>query len=101
VIENMSIQYYTLPQNTSGAVNIPIFNTPTPLAFITVTPGPGNDIVSVRANIGWQALTGRTTQVIFKIWRGVPGTGQIVCSVQDSAESSFDDRLLIPLQPSL
>jgi len=66
----MSIQYYTLPQNTSGAVNIPIFNTPTPLAFITVTPGPGNDIGSVRANIGWQALTGRTTQVIFKIWRG-------------------------------
>ena len=81
----MSIQYYTLPQNTSGAVNIPIFNTPTPLAFITVTPGPGNDIGSVRANIGWQALTGRTTQVIFKIWQVAPVTGTLISSADDSA----------------
>ena len=86
----MSIQYYTLPQNTSGAVNIPITNTPTPLVFLTVTPSSNNDLGTVRANIGWQALTG-TTPVIFKIWRGAPGTGQLVCSVQDSAESSFDN----------
>lgn len=86
----MSFQYYTLPQNTSGAVNIPIFNTPTPLAILTVAAGSGNDIATVRANIGWQAMN-EPTQVIFKIWRGAPVTGQLVCSVQDSAESSFDD----------
>jgi len=103
----MSFQY-TLPQNTSGAVNIPIFNTPTPLVVLTVTPGSGNDIGTVRANIGWEALSG-TTPVIFKIWLGAPGTGQLVCSVQDSAESSFDNRAttdfsgvvsgLVPNQP--
>lgn len=86
----MSIQYYTLPQNTSGSANIPILNTPTPLVILTVTPGSGNDIGTVRANIGWEALSG-TVQVIFKIWRGSPVTGQLVCSVQDSAERSFDN----------
>jgi len=86
----MSLQYYTLPQNTSGAANIPIYNTPTPLVILTVTPGSGNDIGTVRANIGWEALTG-TVQVIFKIWRGAPVSGQLVCSVQDSAERSFDN----------
>lgn len=86
----MSFQYYTLPQNTSEAANIPIFNTPTPLAILTVTPASGNDIGIVRANIGWHASNG-TARVIFKIWRGAPGTGQLVCSVEDSAEFFFDE----------
>ncbi|MDR3540210.1 MAG: hypothetical protein P4L69_04475 [Desulfosporosinus sp.] len=87
----MSYQFYTLPQNTSGAADIPIFNTPTPLASLTVTAGSGNDIATVRANIGWQAQpVTNLTQVLFKIWRGAPVTGQLVCSVQDSSESAFD-----------
>lgn len=104
----MSFQYYTLPQNTSGAVNIPIFNTPTPLAVLTVTPGSGNDIGTVRANIGWEVLS-RVTEVIFKIWRGAPGTGQLICSVQDSGENIADNLVttdfsgvvsgLVPNQP--
>lgn len=88
----MSYQFYTLPQNTSGAASIPIFNTPTSLASLTVAAGPGNDIATVRANIGWQAqVVQNVTQVLFKIWRGAPGTGELVCSVQDSAESLFDN----------
>ena len=86
----MSLQFYTLPLNTSGAAEIPIFNTPTPLASLTIVAGSGNDIATVRANIGWQARN-EPTQVLYKIWRGAPVTGQLVCSVQDSAESSFDN----------
>lgn len=37
-----------------------------------------------------QWLVGITPDVLFKIWRGAPVTGQLVCSVQDSAESFFD-----------
>jgi len=92
VIEEMSIQYYTLPQNTSGAANIPIFNTPTPLAALTVAPSSGNDIATVRANIGWQARS-RVANVIFRIWGSAPGAGQLVCSVQDSAEDPSDARV--------
>jgi hypothetical protein len=73
----MSMQYYTLPQNTSGAVDIPITNTLIPLAILTVTPSLGNNIGIVRANIGWQAMN-EPTRVIFKIWREAPGTGQLV-----------------------
>lgn len=88
----MSYQFYTLPQNTSGAANIPIFNTPTPLASLTLTAGSGNNIATVRANIGWQAQPGgNVKQVLFKIWRGAPVTGELVCSVLDSAESGFDN----------
>jgi hypothetical protein len=86
----MSFQYYTFPQNTSGSANIPIFNTPTPLAILTAVPGSGSDIATVRANIGWQGIS-RVARVLFKIWRGAPGTGQLVCSVQDCAESPYDD----------
>ena len=86
----MSFQYYTLPQNTSGAAVIPIFNIPTPLASLTVVAGSGNNIATVRANIGWKAQS-EPTQVLFKIWRGAPVTGVLVCSVQDSAESVFDN----------
>ncbi|AET67073.1 hypothetical protein Desor_1415 [Desulfosporosinus orientis DSM 765] len=87
----MSYQFYTLPQNTSGAADIPIFNTPTTLASLTVAAGSGSDIATVRANIGWQAQSGgNVIQVLFKIWRGAPITGELVCSVQDSAESAFD-----------
>ena len=86
----MSFQYYTLPQNTSGAADIPIFNTPTPLASLTVAAGSGNNIATVSANIGWQAQN-EPTRVLFKIWRGAPVTGELVCSVQDSAESVVDN----------
>lgn len=92
----MSIQYYTLPQNTTGAANIPIFNTPTPLVILTVTPGTGNNIGTVRANIGWEALTG-TTRVIFKVWRGAPNTGNLVYSATDSGEGNFDFRKVTTL----
>lgn len=80
----MSLQCYTMPQNISGAVNIPILNATTPLATLTVIPGTGNDIGTVRANIGWEAVGG-TAQVIFKIWRGAPVTGTLISSADDSA----------------
>ncbi len=88
--EDMSFQYYTLPHNTSGAASITITNTPTPLATLTVAAGSDNPIATVRANIGWQALN-LPTHVLFKIWRGAPVTGQLVCSVQDSGENFFDN----------
>ena len=87
------MQYYILPQNTSGAVNIPIFNTTTPLATLTVTPASGNDIGTVRANIGWQAMN-NPTQVIFKIWRGAPNTGNLIYSALDTGEGHYDFRKL-------
>ncbi|EHQ88498.1 hypothetical protein [Desulfosporosinus youngiae] len=89
----MSYEYYTLPQNTSGAVNIPIFNTPTPLASITLAAGSGNDLATLRANIGWRSLSDTLVpvQVLFKIWRGAPVSGDLICSVQDSAEALHDE----------
>ncbi|MEL4106135.1 hypothetical protein AAFA46_04745 [Oscillospiraceae bacterium WX1] len=85
----MSFQYYALPQNTSGAALIPISNAPTPLAFLTVVTDDANNLVTLRANIGWRAALS-TTRIIYKIWRTAPGTGTLVCSVQDGAEN-FND----------
>jgi len=86
----MSYQFFTLPQNTSGAASIPISNTPTPLASLTVEAGSGNNLVTLRANVGWRAILS-LTRVLFKIWRGAPVTGELICSVQDSTESAYDN----------
>lgn len=88
----MSYQFYTLPQNTSGAATIPVSTMPTPLASLTIAAGPGNDFVVLRTNVGWRAqeISNDVTQVLFKIWRGAPVTGELVCSVQDSVERVFD-----------
>lgn len=90
-----SFSFYTLPMNTSEAVLIPITNTPTPLAAVTVTADQ-NEVVVIRAGIGWIArLVGgiNVTGVLFKIWRGAPVTGELVASAEDIAESGFDNAV--------
>ncbi|NLX70244.1 MAG: hypothetical protein GX024_05025 [Clostridiales bacterium] len=68
VNEDMSMQYYILPQNTSGAEDIPITNTPTPLASLTYTPASGNDI-----------------------------TGNLIYSTLDTGEGNYDFRKVTAL----
>lgn len=90
-----SFSFYTLPMNTSGAVLIPVTNTPTPLATVTVVAGQ-NELVVLRANIGWIARflgAVNVTGVLFKIWRGAPVTGELISSAQDIAESGFDNAV--------
>jgi hypothetical protein len=85
----MSFQFYTLPQNTSGAAVIPISNMPIPLAGLTAVTDTGDTLAVIRVSVGWRAQSS-LTHVLFKLWRGAPGTGELVCSVQDSAEGFRD-----------
>jgi len=89
-ILHMSVQFYTLPGNTSGTASIPILNGPTLLAGLTVETSAENNVVSIRANIAWAAWPPGRTRVLFEIWRGAPGTGTEVASVLDSADGRYD-----------
>ncbi|EHQ88497.1 hypothetical protein [Desulfosporosinus youngiae] len=84
----MSYEFYTLPQNTYRAAFIPITNTPTPLASLTIEAGSDNDLVTLRVNVCWFKFhtSSLATRVLFKIWRGAPVTGELICSVQDGTE---------------
>jgi len=88
--------FFTLPQNTSGSVIIPITTSVTPLAALTVQASPDLDL-SLRAAIGWQLPPGRTTPILFKIWRGAPNTGNLIYSALDTGEGSFDFRKVTAL----
>lgn len=60
-----------------------------PIASLT-TNVASNLLIALRATIGWQAVSGGRTNVIFKIWRGAPVTGTLIFSAEDSGESGFD-----------
>ncbi|AET70372.1 hypothetical protein Desor_4979 [Desulfosporosinus orientis DSM 765] len=88
--------FFTLPQNTSGSVSIPITATGTPLAAITTEASPGLKF-SLRAAVGWLVPSGSITPILFKIWRGAPNTGTLIYSALDSGESLYDYRKVTAL----
>ncbi len=83
--------YYTLPDNTAGSVLIPITTTPQPIALINIGVNT-NDEVVLRGTVGWlitkPGIAFLITDVVFKLWRGAPVTGELIFSVEDS--SDFD-----------
>lgn len=80
--------FITLPNNTAGSILIPVTTTPAPLTSL-LTGVSANDTVFVRVAIGWTAQS-RLSNVLFKIWRGVPFADKLVASVLDSGESVTD-----------
>lgn len=94
-VETLSA-FFTLPQNTSGSVSIPIIAAGTPLAAITAETSPGLKIV-LRAAVGWQLTSSSITPILFKIWRGAPTTGTLIYSTLDSGEGSLDYRKVTAL----
>lgn len=88
--------FYTLPNNTSGSVNIPITTSVTTLAAITVQTSPDLEL-SLRAAVGWQLPPGQITPILFKIWRGAPNTGNLIYSAVDTGEGNFDFRKVTAL----
>ncbi len=88
--------FFTLPNNTSGSVSIPITASTTTLAAITVQTSPDLEL-SLRAAVGWQLPPGRITPILFKIWRGAPNTGNLIYSAIDTGEGNFDFRKVTAL----
>jgi hypothetical protein len=88
-IPNRGFFFTTLPNNTVGGAAIPVTTTPTPLSSL-LTRVNANDTVFLRATVGWTAQS-RLSNVLFKIWRGAPFTGELVVSVLDSGESVVED----------
>jgi hypothetical protein len=79
--------FYTLPDNTAGSVSIPITATPQPIALLNIDVD-ANSKVLLRGTVGWIG-TGPTfpkTDVVFKLWRGAPITGNLIFSVDDSGD---------------
>lgn len=88
--------FYVFPNNTSNSALIPITRSPQPLAYVQVTTGI-NKIILIRVSVGWRikAADNETyCAVLFKIWRGEPVTGELVCSLLDGGESkSLHDKV--------
>lgn len=78
-----------LPNNNSNSVLIPITVSPQPLAYVQAATGI-NKVIVVRVSAGWRIknVDNETScTVMFKIWRGEPVTGELICSVLDGGES--------------
>jgi hypothetical protein len=82
--------FTTLPNNMVGGASIPVTTVTVPLAALLVHVN-ANDNVTLRSTIGWVAQA-EPTSVLFQLWRGAPITGNLVVSVLDSGESSFDNN---------
>lgn len=84
------ISYFELPNNTFGGANIPVAQSPVPVAFINVNVNvvPGQNVI-LRPTVCWIAtsLIVPKVDVIFKLWRGAPITGTLVASADDSADT--------------
>ncbi|EHQ88499.1 hypothetical protein [Desulfosporosinus youngiae] len=81
--------YYVLPNNISDSALIPITESPQPLAYVQVATGI-NKVIIVRVSVGWRIknVENETScTVMFKIWRGEPVTGELICSLLDGGES--------------
>ena len=84
-----TFRFFVLRNNTAGSVLIPITNTPQPIAFVT-TSLAANQVLSLRATIGWAGTSGGIANAVFKIWRGAPITGTLINSSEESSETSVD-----------
>ena len=87
-VQTMNIagfSFYVLPNNNSNSALIPITEFPQPLAYVQAATGI-NNIIIVRVSVGWRInnVDNETyCSVMFKIWRGEPVTGELVCSLLD------------------
>ena len=79
--------FFTLPNNTADSVLIPISTTPQPIALLNLPVAADTQIV-LRGTVGWRSTGPATpkTDVVFKLWRGAPLTGQLIFSVDDSID---------------
>lgn len=89
----IEMNLFTLPDNCSNSIHIPISSAIQPLASITTLCNESKAVL-LNATIGWTALksnmdTHRTT-ILFSIWRGAPISGILACSVRDSNEAHTD-----------
>ena len=97
-IEIERFNFFVLPNNTSGSVSQPIALSPgfTVLATLGLHCRDFDHGVILTATVGWLAVTDGTdldrVNVLFKIWRGAPGHGNLIFSADDSGESGFDSR---------
>ncbi|CVK20727.1 MULTISPECIES: hypothetical protein [Sporomusa] len=98
-VEINNVRFYVLRNNTTGSVSIPLTLSPTPTPLASITLRSNFDCgraVVLNATVGWLAVTNGTgidrVNVLFKIWRGSPATGNLIFSVVDSGESDFDNR---------
>ncbi|MDR3540213.1 MAG: hypothetical protein P4L69_04490 [Desulfosporosinus sp.] len=81
--------FYVLPNNISNSALIPISVSPQPLAYVQAATGI-NKMIIVRVSAGWRIKNVENDTycaVMFKIWRGEPVTGELVCSLLDGGES--------------
>ncbi|AET70371.1 hypothetical protein Desor_4977 [Desulfosporosinus orientis DSM 765] len=81
--------FYVLPNNISNSVLIPITVSPQPLAYVQAATGI-NKVIVVRVSAGWRIknVDNETScAVMFKLWRGEPVTGELICSLLDGGES--------------
>lgn len=81
--------FYEFPNNNVDGASIPISTMPIPLAALTLDITP-NSVITLRSNVGWQANSGGDTNALFKLWRGAPITGTLICSAEEGAESGYD-----------
>lgn len=88
-MNTVGFSFYVLPNNISNSALIPITVSPQPLAYVQAVIGI-NMVIIVRVSAGWRIknIENETScAVMFKIWRGEPVTGELVCSLLDDGES--------------
>ncbi|MHB8125784.1 MAG: hypothetical protein ACYDEJ_09135 [Desulfitobacteriaceae bacterium] len=88
-INAAEFSFYVLPNNISNSALIPITSSPQPLAYVRAATGI-NKVFIVRVSAGWriEKVDNETyCAVMFKIWRGEPVTGELICSLLDGGES--------------
>lgn len=83
--------FFVLPNNTNGAVNIPISSnaaSPTILASLAIY-ADRDDVLWLTASVGWRADTG-VVNVLFRIWRNAPVTGILIASALQGGDSNSE-----------
>ncbi len=95
-MKSAEFSFYVLPNNISNSALIPITQSPQPLAYVQAATGI-NKMIIIRVSVGWRIknVDNETyCAVMFKIWRGEPMTGELVCSLLDGGETkSTNDKV--------
>ena len=88
-MKTTDFSFYVLPNNISNSALIPITQSPQPLAYVQAATGI-NKLIFIRVSVGWRIKNVDNEAhcaVLFRIWRGEPVTGELVCSLVDGGES--------------
>ncbi|MCR2806003.1 hypothetical protein [Paenibacillus soyae] len=90
--ELKAFSFFVLPNNVTGGTAIVLTPAPQSIAAFTISTS-GSDLVSLFGTVGWQAVVDQGGQVqkvdvIFEMWRGAVGTGELIFRVIDSAQAT-------------